>query len=180
MIEDTKEFYDNLYKNGHGLKGFRANNWAMFLKSRIFDIKFDSVLDVGCGNGLFLEECIKLGKKAHGVDISEFSLNDASLKSYFTCMDVCNDNLPRGYDLAVSTDMMEHLPESKINFAITNISKSANRLFIIVALYDDNESHITIKPTEWWTEQFNLVDKNIKFVEQMERKPGKHISIFQR
>ena len=178
--ENTKEFYDNLYTNGAGLKGYRENNWALLLSDDIFKIKFKSILDVGCGNGMFLQKCHSLGYEAHTFMQVNICLNDESIKHMFTCMNVCETVLPSGFDLAVSTDMIEHIPENKINFVINNISKSAKQLYIVAAMYDDGESHLTIKPVEWWSNEFSKVDLKIKLTGIIERKPKKPVAIFQR
>lgn len=72
------------------------------------------VLDIGCGNGLFISECVRRGHDAHGVDadISNKRLIDPAIRERVT---FCRaENLPpddERYDLITFWDSFEHMPE---------------------------------------------------------------------
>jgi len=72
------------------------------------------VLDIGCGNGLFIRECIRRGHDARGVD-ADISNQDLIAPEIRTHVSFCRaEDLPPDearYDLITFWDSFEHMPE---------------------------------------------------------------------
>lgn len=87
------------------------------LSSCLASVKFDSILDVGCGEGFFLFNNRNLvkGKTCYALDYDEVEVNDAKKNLPFCNVstgDIYNlkfeDN---SFDLVTCTEVMEHLEE---------------------------------------------------------------------
>lgn len=105
-----------------------------------------SVLDYGCGRGNLAE----LFLKYHHATIYKY---DPAIPEF--------SEFPTGhYDLAVNTDVLEHVPEEEIEGIIRNIRALSRNAFFNVHLSHASEilsngenAHCTIKPPEWWKQQ---------------------------
>lgn len=126
--------------------------------------KGDRVLDIGCGDCTTL-----LRLRQHGVDC--------------TGVDISLRGVPRGtrgvfeapvwdmpfddgqFDYTASTDVLEHVPTDKMEAAIREICRVTKRQTThVVALFDGVRQgvvlHMTVKPIEWWVEQFEKYRHN--------------------
>jgi len=136
----------------------------------INDLEFNSVLEVGCGNGGGIEKLLKAGKKAIGLEYSEYLYKNYLYPKFgdiVVLSDVCE--LPfedNSFDVICSFDVLEHLPEYKIDKAIKEIYRVTKKYFYgsISEREDVNKKfHLTVKPYEWWLNKFLKVGfKNIK------------------
>jgi SAM-dependent methyltransferase len=112
------------------------------------------ILDVGCGDGLFLETLQKKGMEAWGCDHSEQALGSCRARDLRveTC-DLANGELPQGHaSIAVSLDVLEHLynPEKilsalhqrssieKIVIGVPNFASLPARIQVLRGLVPEN------------------------------------------
>lgn len=72
---DKSYYYGGVYKDYDSYI-----DWKDLAKQLARDYQFDSFLDVGCGCGNLVKEMRKLGKKAMGVDISEYAVEKAGVE----------------------------------------------------------------------------------------------------
>jgi len=122
-----------------------------------------SVLDVGCGIGNLVLKLRELGIKAVGVDNAEdlklfwksdgFYISDAS-------------ELPfedKSFDLVISTDFFEHIPEEKIGSVKSEMLRVGKKVIARV-VYEDKltkgqaQYHVTNKPKEWWDSKLEGIE----------------------
>ena len=112
-----------------------------------------SIIDIGCGYNEFLDL------------ISSHDENIPSLGVDIACpaADVIAPahNLPiedKQYDMLVSFDCMEHIPEEEVELSLKEFSRVADRVYLQISLHDsptkiDGEPvHVCVKPKEWWLE----------------------------
>lgn len=122
-----------------------------------------SVLDVGCGIGNLVLKLRELGIKAIGVDnagdLKLFWKNDG-----FYISDA--SNLPfedKSFDLVISTDFFEHIPEEKIDSVKSEMLRVGKKVIARVA-YEDKltkkqaQYHVTNKPKEWWNSKLERIE----------------------
>lgn len=70
------------------------------------------LLDVGCGNGVFLEEAVAAGYRAEGFDASEASARRCRSKGLTAAAgDFLAQPQPGVFDCITMWDVLEHLPE---------------------------------------------------------------------
>ena len=125
--------------------------------------KGDSVLDIGCGDCTTLLGLRARGVNCVGVDISLKGVPDG-VHSVFGAP-VWDMPFEDGqFDYTVSTDVLEHVPTKMMSKAIKEIFRVTKRkTFHVVALFDGIRNgvilHETVKPIEWWMDQFEAVRK---------------------
>jgi len=93
-------------------------------------------LDVGCGDGNFLERVVSLDKRIEtwGVDISSLAIKKAKEKGFraFT-VDVCKEKLPFGdlfFDLVYMGEVIEHLFDP--DFAIKEVRRTLKKEGVLI------------------------------------------------
>lgn len=107
------------------------------LRNIIKDIKFESVLDVGCGTGSLLEIILNINPAAQlsGIDLSDQSIKICKEKfnsDNFWVMDCSREYSNQQFDLILCVDVIEHVKNDQ-DF-LNNLSKMANKSIIIVTL----------------------------------------------
>lgn len=103
--------------------GYEYLSYLRFILARLEGIEFDSLLDVGCGDGRFLKEVARRfpDKSLTGVDCSERALLYARLlnpRVRFTCGDITRPQaLTERFDVVTLIETLEHVaPEEVPNF----------------------------------------------------------------
>jgi methionine biosynthesis protein MetW len=95
-----------------------------------------SVLDLGCGDGSFLE-CLRgevPGIETRGADVSEPALAKARARGIDAFrLDLAQPGaeVPRGYDVVTALEVVEHLPDAE---AVVTRAAAAARRYLIVSV----------------------------------------------
>jgi SAM-dependent methyltransferase len=126
------------------------------------NLEFNSVLDIGCGEGYLLDEFKKAGKKISGADIKqeEWSLLP-QLKPF---VKITNINIPffiSYNDLVICLEVAEHsdTPMRIINNVIRNAGKYV--LFSAAQIRQPGINHINCNPYVIWL--VNFLRRNFSF-----------------
>lgn len=121
-----------------------------------------SVVDIGCGVGTWLKACQDFGiKDLQGYDINK--VDDSSLylsRNFINIVDLktFKNTKDKIYDLAISLEVAEHLPEeSADNFIASLTSFSDVILFSAAIPYQGGVNHINEKPLNYWVDKFNAI-----------------------
>jgi hypothetical protein len=138
-----------------------------------------SILDYGSGKGLqYRAAKVKLGDGREYASIPEF------WGLAVTCYDPGYEpfsRLPSGkYDGVISTDVLEHCPETDIPWILAEMFSFARRfVFANVACYpaqkhlaNGENAHCTIKGPEWWQESVGraaMAAPEVRFFFQLEQ-----------
>lgn len=156
----TKELYDQKYFDDRR-KGeqYRIKIRRMFNAIVPYDPK--SVLDVGCGNGFLVKRLNESGFYAEGVDFSEYA--GSEIPNKFTQCDA--KKLPfedKQFDLVVSADFLEHIPEEELGQVVSEMERVGNNVIAYVnykkkGFYKDH-THVTFKTKEQWQKQFPRIN----------------------
>lgn len=107
-----------------------------------------SVLDLGCGQGEWLAAFDV--EERFGVDIA------APDAPGFLQFDLCEPlNLARTYDLVVSVEVGEHLPEDAADTYVASIVRHSDRVLFSAAVPgQEGTGHINCQPHEYWHAKF--------------------------
>ncbi|MGE3279651.1 MAG: glycosyltransferase [Alphaproteobacteria bacterium] len=116
-----------------------------------------SALDMGCAVGYVVKRLRELGVDAYGYDISEWAVHKADAP-YIQVLDIATTEISRQFDLVICYDLLEHIEESRLSFAIQNLWASAARYLVVVpalyeegTLYDTGNSNVrTFHDYAWW------------------------------
>lgn len=126
------------------------------LIARIFQFDHQTVLDVGCGQGYLVAELKRHKIAAVGMDISPYA--GKKCPGSFVLHDATDSNFPfpdKAFDVVVSADFFEHLPEDDIDFVYSEMQRVAFHVVAWICYKQEKRkntppSHLTVKPKEWW------------------------------
>lgn len=123
-----------------------------------------SVLDVGCGSGYATQFFHSRGLRVVSADIAPNAiLPEMAALTEFHCLpawDLPADRIQVEYGF--STDMMEHIPEERVDDTLAAIRACVTRdAYFNVSLRKDgmgrliNDTlHMTVRPLQWWLDAF--------------------------
>ena len=137
---------------------------AMKVINHIDNLKFDTVLDIGCGRGQFEKALIERGKNVSACDISGVvieKLRESIPSANFNCASM--DDLPyddSSFDLVTSFEVLEHIPEDLLDKSLLELSRVAKGDVVAsVAWHEDLKwgmhLHVIIKQKGWWVKKLS-------------------------
>ncbi|OGM23068.1 hypothetical protein A2865_00380 [Candidatus Woesebacteria bacterium RIFCSPHIGHO2_01_FULL_39_17] len=138
--------------------------------------KSASVLDLGCGGGGFIKDCTDEGRLAVGLEGTDRYRKAgwaewATIPEYlFTC-DITKsfilhlgDEKPYQFDVITAWEVMEHIPKSRLNQLLKNITNHLKTNGVFIASISNKTSinpkynidmHRIHKDLDWWLGKFN-------------------------
>lgn len=134
---------------------YKVLSWGIEYYSyinRIIDIikqiNFNSLLDVGCGDGKLIFEIMKFSKdkKVMGVDLSEKAISFAKAFNYengaqFYCGDLADIDIKEKFDIVTLIETLEHIPNEQIDKFIDSIyERLTDGGSLIISVPSDNLS----------------------------------------
>jgi len=124
-------FYEKISKNSWY---YEQNKWEYDLAAeKVAQYMPGNLLEIGCGNGYFLEKILSLGIDAEGVDINKDAVNVC--KSKGLNVDTLNVfNIKKNYDMVVLFEVLEHMENAKelFEFISTKLLRPGGHLVIAV------------------------------------------------
>lgn len=106
-------------------------------------LPISSVLDVGCGVGVWLAEFVRDGiEDVFGVDL-DVPLDSLAIGlEHFCRVDLSNPfSLGRRFDLVVSLEVAEHLPEAAAEVFVANLTRHGNAVLFSAAVPGQGGTH---------------------------------------
>lgn len=142
-----------------------------------------SVIDFGCGCGIYLREMEKLGIEVFGIDGSPASARNLAIdQGKFLLQDLTqNFSLPRRFDCAICFEVAEHIPTPTSATLVSNII-AASETVIFTAAHEGQggHDHINEQPPAFWIDLF--ARKGYTFLENdtayLRQKLGERGAIF--
>lgn len=163
-----KAFFDGDRKYGYGGFGYMPKFWQPVVPTfkNYFNLNADTtLLDVGCAKGFMLFDLMKAipGIELHGVDISEYAIENAKeeVKPYVTVANALE--LPfetNSMDVVISINTIHNLPKDDLAKSLNEIQRvSKCKSFITVDAYRNNEEKERM-------EAWNLTAKTMMHVDE--------------
>lgn len=164
--------------------GYQTNNWLLEELDQIRAFGAESLLEIACGNGRFIESAAPFFKRVTGCDWAVSPRIQGVLSRNpnvsFQRVDMYRD-LPLGQpDLVVSADFLEHLAPETLPEILRRIDSLSAKAFHKIACYDDGHSHLSIMPPGKWLALLRDVDPRYR-LERVELRlgdPAREIAVF--
>lgn len=140
---------------------FQINEYKV---EKILRYKPRNVLDVGCAHGFIVKRLNDIGVPSWGIDLSSYAVANKVHQNVIEG-DIIDLPFKDGYfDFVYSSDMFEHIHKCEIKQAIDELCRVSKRGLLEITYdktsMDHDDTHITMKPYEWWREripkQFDL------------------------
>lgn len=113
-----------------------------------------SVIDWGCGTGIYLLPFQSRGATVLGIDGERTAGADLHPLD-FECMDIRQAILTPPFDLALCVEVGEHLEPEFADVLVGNVANSANHVFWTAALPGQTGSfHQNEQPWDYWREKW--------------------------
>ncbi len=115
-----------------------------------------SVIEIGCGNGKLCSLLSSLTFNVTGIDIAngpyerkgyEFGIGDIAKQTMLAT---------NQFDYCISFDVLEHISESCIPFALEEMGRIAKNIILKVACSGEPPLHLCVKSVGWWTNQLTV------------------------
>lgn len=162
MAVTTTNFEKHTSKNP--LKKFFINNYFSNLLCLISDLKIETVLDAGCGEGFTLNKLKQngIGKKYEGIDYYDDAIKlgrkiypDLNIKKG----DIYNLNYKENsFDLVICTEVLEHLDDPQK--ALSDILRVSSRYILLTV---PNEPLFTLFNFTQWGKDIGHINKWTSF-----------------
>ena len=153
--------YSKLWGGGYSIYSYQRNkdrSEEVILSLVMEKFNVMSMVDFGCATGRWCKEAKSLGvtdvlgidgeyvdQSALVIDKTEFMSADLG-----TCIE-----LPQKYDLAVSLEVAEHLPEEQSDIFVENIVQAADIILFSAAIPGQGgDFHVNEQPLSYWQKKF--------------------------
>ena len=163
MANEIKK-YNTVWKD-EDYRSRPAAQGLKYLARLCLDFKFHTVLDVGCGPGWSVLEFLVRGKRAQGIEPCSYLFGQelrvpAGLGIVKQASATAIPFPADSFDLVFCTDVLEHLLESEVNLALSEMVRVSKKyIFCSICseeaiMFPDLKLHQTVKPPQWWEQQF--------------------------
>lgn len=156
--ETMKKRYDAEYFDEYKWNNFYLLNTAI-LKNFLKIPDGASLLDVGCGRGYHVKGWRMNNVEAHGIDKYSTELGEFCERGDVLDIPYEEDS----FEVVTCMDVLEHVKESDLPRAISELRSVGTGWLIIQVLFSDEDHHKELfdrdkthkiwKPKKWWLEQ---------------------------
>jgi SAM-dependent methyltransferase len=153
-------YNENYYKDDFGVPYERTEHWIRFfgnVASRIGqNLAPRTALDAGCAMGLLVEQLVRVGIDAYGIDISDFAIERAPEVVRDRCrVGSITEPIEGRYDLVLCVEVLEHLTRADSETAMDNLcAVTSTILFSSTPMHYGQVTHVNVNPPEVWSEMF--------------------------
>ena len=132
---------------------------AAISASIMADLKPSSVIDVGCGTGALLDALRGRGCEVFGLEYAEGGLAFCRSRNLdVRKFDLERDtfDVDRTFDVAVSTEVAEHLPERHADRYVDLLTKASRQVVFTAAFPGQGGTdHVNEQPASYWIGKFS-------------------------
>jgi ubiquinone/menaquinone biosynthesis C-methylase UbiE len=162
--------YINVFVQGTtGTPGiYGHNNWGEDAYTYIETLSINSILDIGCGQGVFVNDMTEIFNipNVYGLDIAAVKLNKHIQNDKITWLDSQAHDIPlndNSVEYITSFDCLEHVLEEDVDTIVNEFYRVCTKGLILRITYrqayertfNGEVLHMTVQPQEWWIEKFS-------------------------
>lgn len=144
------------------------NNWGKGCYDYIKTLNIQSLLDVGCGKGVFVNDMVNIFNIpiVHALDIASVRLNKHIENDKINWIDSQAHDIPlmdSSVEYITSFDCLEHVLENDVDSIVEEFYRVCTKgLLLHIAYRQASERamtgevlHMTVHPESWWIEKFS-------------------------
>lgn len=148
-------YYQSLHDSS---RDYRRSNWLIEELPALVAAGGESIVEIGCGNGLFLARAARHWSEVTGIDWAHSPVLQEVLAAEprirFIQQDIADFVPACRHDLLVSADFLEHLAPAVLIDTIARLHRAADACYHKIACYDDGHSHLSIFGAKAWLQMF--------------------------
>lgn len=158
-------YYTSLHETNIG---YQQNNWLVEEDDLLSQIPGETLQEVGCGNGRYLELAAQTRRRVIGCDwalspgVRDLQKRAGNVE--FIACDITKQVPQLDADILASADVLEHIATQDIGHTLARLTQAGRWQFHKIACYDDAHSHLTIRDPAWWLAQFCAVSPAYRLV----------------
>jgi SAM-dependent methyltransferase len=136
-----------------------------------------TVIDFGCGCGIYLREFEHLGAEVFGIDGSPAAQRNLAIdQKKFLLADLTQPvSVQKKYDCAISFEVAEHIPTNASETLVDNITRASNLVVFTAAhVGQGGHDHINEQDPEFWVSLFQK--KGFEFLSEDTKKIRKALA----
>ena len=153
--------HDGIYNTDffdRDVEGPAARSAQRIAQSIINDFRVTRVVDVGCGTGALLEALRDMGCEVFGLEYAKAALKYCrarrlNVAKFDLERNIFNDN--RTFDIAVSMEVAEHLPETVADRYLDLLTQlSSIVIFTAAPPGQGGTNHVNEQPPSYWIDKY--------------------------
>lgn len=148
---------DEFYDDANQMKVKTAEQVAKVINSFF---KYDTLFDIGCGMGLYINELRKTGKTVLGCDYSDAAVQIAPEEVEVFKADATKPiHIDKTFDLVMCFEVAEHIQTQLSQQLVTNCTSYADTvIFTAAPVGQGGVGHINEQPYDFWINLFENED----------------------
>jgi ubiquinone/menaquinone biosynthesis C-methylase UbiE len=144
------------------------NNWGADCYEYIKTLNIQSLLDVGCGKGVFVNDMSTMFNipYVYGLDIASVRLGKHIQNENINWIDSQAHDIPmndNSIEYITSFDCLEHVLQEDVDAIVDEFHRVCTKGLILRITYrqaherskDGEVLHMTVQPQDWWIEKFS-------------------------
>jgi len=192
LIEHKQRMLES-YKDGGTFTGGGVGgcsysvNWSSAYLDQVKE--YESVLDVGCGDGSFCLQCATSGgkiQKVYGLDPASIANGHVKTHDKITYFDAWSHEIPlpeKSVDVIVTCEVLEHVPEELVYKTLQEFQRVTKyKIYGQIATRLSGEwyngyrgdgnheghvnAHLCVKKQEWWAAEFKKAGLNTEYTKE--------------
>ena len=130
----------------HWSWGYQYLGGILIVLDQLEKLKFDSIIDVGCGDGRFLHELNKQYPEVNklGIDYSQRAIDMANAMNpdiTYSCLDITSENVDKKSKIVSLIEVLEHIPPTELEeFIEETVSLVSEDGYVIITVPHENKS----------------------------------------
>lgn len=166
MTVETNIYDDTFFEN---TKKFESDSARAFATTINKYFSFNSIVDIGCGIGIYLKEFEKTGKEILGYDGAPSAIKNSLVGNKIKLHDLSIPlNIDRKFDVCLCVEVAEHLPIESAETIIDSLTQLSDTVIFTAAVPGQGSreiGHINEQPHKYWIKIFE--DRGFRFEKKL-------------
>lgn len=161
MSSSPVPLYDEAYYRDYDGKRYeRSDDWMSlfrhFADRIVATLSPLTALDAGCAMGLLVEALHERGVDAHGIDVSDYAIEQVPAAVRDRCrVQSLTEPIEGRYDVVTCIEVIEHLPALEAPDAVANLCAATDAVLLSSTPVEHEEpTHLNVQPPEYWSALF--------------------------